>query len=95
MASPAPGRGRGPQALKRFLQTNKQFYNLLVLAIFFGGILLMVLPAELLKFAPKDRAELNLNVGSPAAAPAAAPGSCPPAARLPAFKLLLSPAEAF
>lgn len=80
MASPAPGgRGQRAQALKRFLSTNKSAYNALVLAIFFGGILLMVLPAELLTFAPRERAELNLEVGG-----AARPGSCLP---LPACRL--------
>lgn len=86
MASPAPGgRGQRAQALKRFLSTNKSAYNALVLAIFFGGILLMVLPAELLTFAPRERAELNLEVGS-----AARWGSClPPSRLLPSMPCIL------
>lgn len=35
-------------------------YNLLVLSIFFGGILLMVLPAELISYKAPEKAELNL-----------------------------------
>lgn len=76
MASPAPG-GLGPRAqrLQRLLRS-KNAQTLLVLGIFFGGILLMVLPAELVSFAPKERAELNLEVRpAPPVAEAARPAA--------------------
>ncbi|EFN59045.1 hypothetical protein CHLNCDRAFT_56692 [Chlorella variabilis] len=58
MATPASRRGlAGP--LKRWA-ANPLVYNLFVLSIFGGGVLLMVLPAELLTFKAPEKAELNL-----------------------------------
>lgn len=63
MASPAPGgRGRSARAALKHLRNKPGLYNALVVAIFIGGVLLMVLPSELLTFKPKEKAELNLKV---------------------------------
>lgn len=55
MATPASRRGlAGP--LKRWA-ANPLVYNLFVLSIFGGGVLLMVLPAELLTFKAPEKGE--------------------------------------
>ncbi|KAL4432402.1 hypothetical protein ABPG77_001701 [Micractinium sp. CCAP 211/92] len=56
MGSPAIGRGG---RLRAWL-LSKQAYNILVLAVFGLGVLLMTLPAELISWEAPEKAELNL-----------------------------------
>ena len=59
MASPTPGGQGASTALQRFL-ARKSTYTAIIFCVFACGLLLMVLPAELLPFVPPEKAEINL-----------------------------------
>ena len=59
MASPTPGGQGASTALQRFL-ARKSTNTAMIFCVFACGLLLMVLPAELLPFVPPEKAEINL-----------------------------------